>query len=108
MNKNGGKLPLAHLEGLEDIGYIRKNQREVVSWFGFRAFDIHRQLEIAKRLKAIKQSLRRGDATLKELRISRLEWHVRVWWARKHRILRCFYIKAQIFTLRRFPHLHKT
>jgi len=99
---------LACLKCLENISYIRKNQREVVSWFGFRTFDIHRQMEVAKRLKAIRYSLSRGDVTFREMKINRLEWHYRVWRARKHRLLRCFYIRAQIFMLRHFPHLHST
>lgn len=108
MTTKNHPYPLAHLGGLEAISYIRKNQGSVVSWFGFRIFDISRQVEIALRLKRLRQARRNGEITLAELGIGRLEWHCRILWAKKHQLLRWFYIRAQIFTLRHFPHLHKT
>lgn len=106
--KNNHLYPLAQLEGLEDISYIRKNQGSVVSWFGFRIFDISKQVEIARRLKRLRQARRHGEITLAELRIGRLEWHCRILWAKKHRLLRWFYIRAQIFCLRHCPCLHRS
>jgi len=109
--KGGSDLeeyPLAYLHCQESLAYIRANQRLVVGLFGFRVFDIHKQLEVARRLKEIRHALKHEDITLRDLGLSRLEWHYRVWWARKHRLLRYCYIRAQIFMLRRFPHLHRT
>jgi hypothetical protein len=100
--------PLAIIDCRENIKYIRNNQRQVVSWWGLRSFDISRQVQIARRLKEIRQALRRGDITFADLELGRLEWHFRVWWARKHRLLRWFYIRVQIFTLKYLPQLHRS
>lgn len=106
-DSNPEEHPLAVVDGPENIRYIRQNQHRVVRWWGLRSFDIRRQAQIAYRLKEIRQALKYGKTTFSKLGISRLEWHFRVWWAGKHRLLRWFYIRAQIFMLRYFPQWHR-